>query len=143
MGLSLHGEPLCTDADAHSFVLRLAGEEVRLREQKLPLRARMAGWGELEISCASLRGRLSLRRGVGFVLELGDPARRVEKMLVRKKCGVVVRRLSSFEHGGWSYGFHPLRGCLSICGAGEPGVQELLIATAAWLAVWRFDEDLK
>lgn len=145
VGLSLHGEPLCTDADAHAFVLRLAGEDVRLREQKLPLRARMAGCVEFEISSASLCGRLSLRRRVGFALELrsGGSVRRVEKRLVRKKCGLVISRISSFEHEGWRYGFHPLRSCLSICGAGEPGVQELLIASAAWLAAWRFVDDLE
>lgn len=144
-GLSLHGELLCTDADKHGFVLRLAGEDVRLCEQKLPLRARMAGRVELGISGASLCGRLTLRRGVGFALELnsGGIVRRVEKMLVRKKCGLLISRIYSFEHEGWSYGFYPLRGCLNICGEGEPCVQELLIASAAWLAAWRFDDDLE
>ena len=144
-GLSLHGEPLCTAADAHSSVLRLSGEEVRLREQKLPLRARMAGCAEYEIGCASLCGRLSLRRKVGFALELrsGNSVSRVEKTLVRKKCGVLISHIYFFEHEGWRYGFYPLRGCLSICGEGKPGVRELLVAVAAWLAAWRFDDDLE
>ena len=143
-GLSLQGEQLCTEADERGFVLRLAGETVRLREQKLPLRARLAGCMSLEISCASLSGHLSLRRGEGFALELrsGGSVRRMQKMLVRKTCGLVIRRIYAFEHEGWSYGFHPLRSCLSICGEGEPGVPELLVAVAAWLAAWRFDDDL-
>ena len=144
VGLSLQGEQLCTEADAHSSVLRLAGEDVRLREQKLPLRARMAGCAEYEISSASLSGHLSLRRGVGFALELrtGDSVRRVEKRLVRKTCGLVISCIYAFEHEGWSYAFHPLRSCLSICGEGEPGTHELLVAVAAWLAAWRYDDDL-
>lgn len=144
-GLSLQGEQLCTEADERGFVLRLAGEAVRLREQKLPLRARMAGCAEYEISCASLCGHLSLRRKVGFALELrsGNSVSRVEKTLVRKKCGVVISHICFFEHEGWRYGFYPLRGCLSICGEGKPGVRELLVAVAAWLAAWRFDDDLE
>lgn len=143
-GLSLQGEQLCTEADERGFVLRLAGEAVRLREQKLPLRARLAGCMALEISCASLSGHLSLRRKVGFALELrsGNSVSRVEKTLVRKKYGLVISHIYSFEHEGWRYGFYPLRGCLSICGEGEPGVPELLVAVAAWLAAWRFDDDL-